>query len=38
MSTVIIEGGSPLLGTVQVSGTRNSALKLMAAAMFSNDD
>jgi len=27
-----------LLGTVQVSGTRNSALKLMAAAMFSNDD
>ncbi|KKS31633.1 hypothetical protein A2380_00320 [candidate division WWE3 bacterium RIFOXYB1_FULL_43_24] len=38
MSTAIIEGGSPLLGTVQVSGTRNSALKLMAAAMFSNDD
>ena len=27
-----------MLGTVQVSGTRNSALKLMAAAMFSNDD
>lgn len=38
MSTVIIEGGFPLLGTVQVSGTRNSALKLMSAAMFSNDD
>ena len=34
----MIEGGSPLLGTVQVSGARNSALKLMAAAMFSNDD
>lgn len=38
MSGVIVEGGAPLLGTVQVSGTRNSALKLIAAAMFSNDD
>lgn len=38
MGTVTIEGGTPLLGTVNVSGARNSALKLMAAAMLSNSD
>src|SRR3989344_2650799 len=38
MSTLIIEGGKPLQGTVKVSGAKNSALKVIAAALFSNDD
>ena len=33
-----IEGGTPLSGTVTVSGSKDSALKLMAAAMFSNEE
>ncbi len=38
MSVVSIEGGKPLLGSVTVSGARNSVLKLIPAAMFSNED
>ena len=38
MSRISIEGGVPLTGTVSVSGARNSALKLIYAAMFSNED
>ncbi|MEK7595192.1 MAG: UDP-N-acetylglucosamine 1-carboxyvinyltransferase [Patescibacteria group bacterium] len=33
-----IEGGEPLIGRVRVSGSKNSALKLIAGALFSNED
>lgn len=36
--TLYIEGGHPLMGTVKLSGSKNSALKLICAAMFSNED
>lgn len=38
MSTVLIEGGKPLQGTVKISGAKNSALKIIAAALFVNED
>jgi len=38
MSTIVVEGGKPLVGTVRVAGSKNSALKLIAAALFSNED
>ncbi|MFZ2664236.1 MAG: UDP-N-acetylglucosamine 1-carboxyvinyltransferase [Patescibacteria group bacterium] len=38
MPSIIVEGGIPLMGTVLVSGAKNSALKLIPAAMFSNED
>ncbi len=38
MVTVNIVGGNPLLGNVRVSGAKNSVLKLIPAAMFSNDN
>jgi UDP-N-acetylglucosamine 1-carboxyvinyltransferase len=38
MSKVLIEGKIPLQGEVQVSGSKNSALKLIAAALFSNEN
>lgn len=38
MPGILIEGGAPLTGTVIVSGAKNSALKLIPAAMFSNED
>lgn len=38
MSQITIEGGKPLVGNVTVSGSKNSALKLIAAALFSNED
>ncbi|MCL2807921.1 MAG: UDP-N-acetylglucosamine 1-carboxyvinyltransferase [Coriobacteriia bacterium] len=31
---IIVEGGTPLTGTVQVSGAKNSVLKLMAASIL----
>lgn len=33
---IVIEGGTPLRGTVRVSGAKNSALKLMAASILGN--
>ena len=36
--TIIVEGGNPLVGTVKLSGAKNSVLKLIPAAMFSNED
>lgn len=36
--TLIVEGGSPLVGTVTVPGAKNSALKLIFAALFVNED
>lgn len=38
MPGITVEGGTPLMGTVLVSGAKNSALKLIQAAMFSNED
>ncbi len=38
MPSILVEGGNPLIGTVNVSGARNSALKLVIAALFSNED
>jgi UDP-N-acetylglucosamine 1-carboxyvinyltransferase len=35
---LIIEGGHPLVGTVTVSGSKNSALKIIPLALFSNED
>jgi UDP-N-acetylglucosamine enolpyruvyl transferase len=32
MDKLVIRGGSPLLGTVRVSGAKNAALPCMAAA------
>ncbi|MCL2529321.1 MAG: UDP-N-acetylglucosamine 1-carboxyvinyltransferase [Coriobacteriia bacterium] len=33
---IIVEGGKPLAGTVQVSGAKNSVLKLMAASIMAS--
>ncbi|MBW6442144.1 hypothetical protein K0B04_04575, partial [Patescibacteria group bacterium] len=38
MPGTYIEGGVPLMGTVTVSGSKNSASKLIYASMFSNED
>ncbi|MHB1476781.1 MAG: UDP-N-acetylglucosamine 1-carboxyvinyltransferase, partial [Coriobacteriia bacterium] len=34
MPSIIVTGGRPLSGTVRVGGAKNSALKLMAAAVL----
>ena len=34
MDAIVVEGGHPLAGTVRVGGAKNSALKLMAAALL----
>ena len=36
MDKFVIRGGTPLLGTVRVSGAKNSALPLMAAALLTD--
>ena len=38
MNNLIIEGGHPLIGEVNLSGSLNSALKLIPAALFSSED
>jgi len=38
MTSIIVEGNTPLIGSVTVSGSKNSAIKLIYAAMFSNED
>ncbi len=38
MDKLVIRGGSPLLGTVRVSGAKNAALPAMAAALLTSDD
>jgi UDP-N-acetylglucosamine 1-carboxyvinyltransferase len=38
MESIIVEGGKPLIGNVTVSGAKNSALKILAASLFSNED
>ncbi|MEM8635669.1 MAG: UDP-N-acetylglucosamine 1-carboxyvinyltransferase, partial [Pseudomonadota bacterium] len=34
MDKLLIQGGAPLSGTITVSGAKNSALKLMAACLL----
>ena len=34
----IVEGGHPLVGTVSISGAKNSALKIIPLSLFSNED
>src|ERR1700727_1518871 len=38
MDKLVIRGGSPLLGTVRVSGAKNAALPAMAAALLTEED
>jgi UDP-N-acetylglucosamine 1-carboxyvinyltransferase len=38
MDKVVIRGGNPLLGTIRVSGSKNSALPCMAAALLTEDE
>jgi len=38
MDKFVINGGNPLVGTVQVSGAKNSALPCMAAAILTEDE
>src|SRR5271163_3246758 len=38
MDKLVIRGGNPLLGTIRVSGAKNSALPCMAAAILTEDD
>ncbi len=38
MDKFIIRGGNPLVGTIRVSGAKNSALPLMAAAILTEDE
>ncbi len=38
MDKLVIRGGSPLLGTIRVSGAKNAALPAMAAALLTADD
>jgi UDP-N-acetylglucosamine 1-carboxyvinyltransferase len=38
MDKFIIRGGNPLLGTIRVSGAKNSALPCMAAAILTEDE
>src|SRR3982750_612677 len=38
MSTLLIEGGHPLSGSVDVEGNKNSALPLLAACLLTSDE
>jgi UDP-N-acetylglucosamine 1-carboxyvinyltransferase len=38
MDKFVIRGGNPLVGTIRVSGAKNSALACMAAAILTEDD
>src|SRR5437867_5260900 len=38
MSTLLIEGGQPLSGAVEVEGNKNAALPLLAACLLSRDE
>ena len=38
MDKFVIRGGNPLVGTVRVSGAKNSALPCMAAAILSEEE
>src|SRR6266496_5803633 len=38
MDKFVVRGGNPLLGTIKVSGSKNSALPCMAAAILTEDE
>src|SRR5262245_31969814 len=38
MSTLVIEGGRPLSGVVEVGGNKNAALPLLAACLLTGDE
>src|ERR1700752_3919190 len=38
MSTLLIEGGRPLSGTVEVEGNKNAALPLLAACLLTTEE
>ena len=38
MDKFVIRGGNPLVGTVRISGAKNSALPCMAAAILTEDE
>lgn len=38
MDKLVIRGGSPLLGTIRISGAKNAALPAMAAALLTEED
>ncbi len=38
MDKIVIEGGVPLSGTVQVSGAKNAALAILASALLADGD
>src|ERR1700742_68685 len=38
MDKFVIRGGNPLLGTIKISGAKNSALPCMAAAILTEDE
>ena len=38
MDKFVIRGGNPLVGTIHVSGAKNSALPCMAAAILTEDE
>lgn len=38
MDILKISGGKPLLGEVEISGAKNSALKILIASLFTNED
>ena len=38
MDKFVVRGGNPLLGTIRVSGAKNSALPCMAAAILTEDE
>jgi len=38
MNLLSIKGGKPLLGEVEISGAKNSALKIIIASLFTNED
>jgi len=38
MSLLNIKGGKPLFGEVEISGAKNSALKIIIASLFTNED
>jgi len=37
MDTFVVQGGNPLVGTIRVSGAKNSALPCMAAAILTEE-
>src|SRR5208282_4558550 len=38
MDKFVVRGGNPLLGTIKISGAKNSALPCMAAAILTEDE